>query len=112
MKQGEDELLAWCAGRMERVRGPQSARELVDGWYSYWHGRDGKPPSCYRDRRGQFKTHHTERVAKWLLRLVRSGKVVCVDRDGPYGAKRYRLVEGQRLTGIRRKPLASNASDA
>lgn len=113
--QGEDGLLVWCAGRLERVRRPRAARELVDEWYSHWFGKAGKPRSCYRDRRGQFKTHHTDRVTKWIQRQVAQGTLVHIDNAGPRGTGRYRLVEGKRLTGPRRKPgpdLLEESSDA
>lgn len=118
MKQGEDDLLAWCAGRMERVRSPQAARELVDRWYRDWRGKEGKPSSCKTTTRkrpgGKLpqRTHHTDRVSKWLHRQVSSGRVVCVDNEGPNGAKRYRLVEGQRLTGPKRKPAVAASEKA
>ena len=89
-----DELLDWCTGHLNQARGPRiepkSARDIVNAWFSHWYGRPDKPRQVTR----KLKTHHVNRVAKWLEREVRAGRVVQADRNGKYGAKRYLRAAG------------------
>jgi hypothetical protein len=92
--QGADGLMTWAAAYMGRVRHPKSARDIVDAWYLDWRGRKDKPGTVKK----MHKTHNVDRIAKWMNRHHARGNLELVDHNGPWDAKRYRLVDGMRLT--------------
>ena len=85
IQQGADGLTEWCRNRMLRTAGPRSARNLVDSWYLHWRGQPDKPEKVKR----KHKTHHVDRVAKWLKRQHERGLLAVYDEKGRWGAKRY-----------------------
>lgn len=103
--QGADGLLTWAAGYMGRVRSPKSARDVVDAWYLDWRGNKDKPGSV----KNKYKTHNVDRVAKWMNRHRAGGKLALVDQNGSWDAKRYRLVDGKRLTRMTSRKQSSKS---
>jgi len=90
---GDDGLLNWAYEHMQRTQGPKSARDIVDAWYGMWWGHPDKPKTAIK----RFKTHHVNRVSKWLERQLTRGLLVIHDHGGKWSSKRYVVAEGCKL---------------
>lgn len=100
IKQGADGLMEWCRNRMLRINLPRSARDLVDAWYRHWRGQPDKPEKVKR----KHKTHHVDRVAKWLQRQHGRGLLAVYDENGQWGAKRYVTMPLPPIAGLEAAP--------
>ena len=85
---------------MVRTRTPKSARDLVEAWYAEWRGYPDKPEKMKR----KFKTHHVDRVAKWLHRQQARGLLAIHETVGKWGTKRYVTVPLPPLDGLESAP--------
>lgn len=88
-----DGLTDWLIKHLNQAWSPKSARELVEVWYAHWRGRPDKPEGVIKKN----KTHHVDRVSKWLERKVQAGEMVVYDTGGEWNAKRYYKPDGVRL---------------
>lgn len=88
----DDGLLDWAYEHMQRTQGPKSARDIVDAWYGMWWGHPDKPKTATE----RFKTHHVNRVSKWLERQRERGLIVVQDLGGKWGSRRYVVAEGHK----------------
>lgn len=100
IKQGAHGLIEWCRTRMLRTALPRSARDLVDAWYRHWRGQPDKPEKVKR----KHKTHHVDRVAKWLQRQHGRGLLAVYDEKGQWGARRYVTVPLPPITALEAAP--------
>lgn len=117
-RQGADGLMEWCRNYMVRTRTPKSARDLVEAWYAHWRGQPDKPEKVKR----KFKTHHVDRVAKWLNRQYARGLLAVHEKAGKWGTRVYVTVPLPPLAGsdathprkkrLRKAPTRSPESDA
>lgn len=118
IKQGADGLMEWCRNRMLHSNIPRSARDLVEAWYADWRGHPDKPEKLKQ----KHKTHHVDRVAKWLQRQHERGLLAVHDEAGRWGAKRYVTVPLPPIAGqdaapprpkrLRKSPTLISESEA
>jgi hypothetical protein len=106
IKPNGDGLTDWLIKHLNQAWSPKSARELVDAWYAHWRGRLDKPEGIIKKN----KTHHVDRVSKWLERKVQAGEMAVYDTGGEWNAKRYYKPDGVRLRQ-RGAPLSAFSSD-
>lgn len=85
VKSPDPDPLRWTLKYVRQLRTPRTAMEIVNTWYSTWwgHGED-RPKTVTK----AHKAAHVDRVAKWLERHEKAGRLRMVGQK-PGGKKKW-----------------------
>ncbi len=84
VKSPDPDLRRWTLKYVRQLRTPRTAMEIVNTWYSTWRGHEDKPKTIRR----AHKAAHVDRVAKWLERHEKAGRLRMVGQK-PGGKKKW-----------------------